>query len=74
MINRTFLVFGSEDRAYMTAARFPKMLLITITPECDRIVTFRAPDMPVLKYKIPDSSEDLTTSTCTYVEALLKLS
>ncbi|XP_021919385.1 mitochondrial amidoxime-reducing component 1-like isoform X2 [Zootermopsis nevadensis] len=64
LLDRTFLVFGSDDRTYMTAARFPKMLLITITPESDGIVTFRAPDMPELQYKIPDSSEGLTTSTC----------
>jgi hypothetical protein len=62
--NRTFLVFGSDDRTYMTAARFPKMLLITITAEFDGIVTFRAPHMPPLPYKVPDSNEDLTTSTC----------
>ncbi|PNF37256.1 Mitochondrial amidoxime-reducing component 1 [Cryptotermes secundus] len=64
LLDRTFLVFGSDDRTYMTAARFPKMLLITITAGSDGIVTFRAPDMPPLPYRIPDSNEDLTTSTC----------
>jgi hypothetical protein len=63
-INRTFLVFGSDDRTYMTAARFPKMLLIKITSGSDGIVTFQAPDMPPLPYKIPSNNEDLTTSNC----------
>jgi len=48
----------------MTAARFPKMLLITIIPECDGSVTFQAPDMPELQYRIPDYNNDLKTSTC----------
>jgi len=63
-LNRSFLVFGSDDRTYMTAARFPKMLLITITPGCDGNVTFQAPDMPELQYRIPDYNDDLKTSTC----------
>jgi hypothetical protein len=63
-INRTFLVFGTDDRTYMTAARFPKMLLITIKSGNDGIVTFQAPDMPPLPYKIPSNKEDLTTSSC----------
>ncbi|XP_069697211.1 mitochondrial amidoxime-reducing component 1-like isoform X1 [Periplaneta americana] len=65
LLDRTFLVFGSEDRKYMTAARFPKMLLVTITPESDDSVTFRAPGMPDLTYKIPEPAEqNLKTSTC----------
>jgi hypothetical protein len=64
LTNRSFLVFGSDDRTYMTAARFPKMLLITVTPKRDGIVIFQAPDMPPLPYKIPSNNEDLTTSNC----------
>ncbi|KAJ9578968.1 hypothetical protein L9F63_024927, partial [Diploptera punctata] len=65
LLDRTFLVFGSEDRTYMTAARFPKMVLITITPETDGNVLFKAPGMPTLRYKIPDSTKDeLSASTC----------
>jgi len=64
LLDRSFLVFGSTDRTYMTAARFPKMLLITITPGCDGNVTFQAPDMPELQYRIPDYNNNLKTSTC----------
>jgi MOSC N-terminal beta barrel domain. len=63
-LNRSFLVFGSNNRTYMTAATFPKMLLITITPGCEGNVTFRAPGMPELQYRIPDCNNDLKTSTC----------
>ncbi|PSN39539.1 hypothetical protein C0J52_12384 [Blattella germanica] len=65
LLDRTFLVFGSDDRKYMTAARFPKMLLITITPEKNGIVTFQAPGMPEFQFKIPDGSqEELSASSC----------
>ena len=61
---RTFMVFGSEDRTYLTIARFPKMLLITITPEEDGNVSFRAPGMSTLHCRIPNSAEDVPESYC----------
>lgn len=60
-------MYGEQTKEFKTARTYPKMVLINVSLDGTDAVKLSAPDMPELRVKIPQPSENNKHERCTYV-------
>lgn len=56
--DRFFIVYGEQTKEFKTARTYPKMVLINMSLDGTDAVKLSAPDMPEIRVKVPQASEN----------------